>query len=140
MIADASAENLIPFIQESIDPGSVVHTDAWPGYDPLGAKGNVHRISFLRGNKKSPSELMPRVHRVISLLKRWLMGTHQGAVNHGHLEYYLDEFAFRFNRRTPASRGKLFYRLAQQAVSQEPVPYRSIIEPAGDALTKNNNM
>lgn len=139
MITDASAENLIPFIQESIEPGSVVHTDAWLGYEPLEAKGYVHRVSFLRGNKKSPSELMPRVHRVVSLLKRWLLGTHQGAVSHGHLEYYLDEFTFRFNRRSSASRGKLFYRLAQQAVLQEPMPYRSIIELGANAPNKNHN-
>jgi transposase-like protein len=132
MIPDASAESLIPFVQESIEAGSTVHTDAWLGYVPLESRGYVHRVSFLRGNKKSPSELMPRVHRVVSLLKRWLLGTHQGAVSHVHLEYYLDEFTFRFNRRTSASRGKLFFRLAQQAVLQEPIPYRSIVESAGD--------
>ena len=70
---------------------------------------------------------MPRVHRVASLLKRWLMGTHQGAVAQEHLDYYLDEFTFRFNRRRSANRGKLFYRLVQQAVAIDPVPYKSIV-------------
>jgi len=72
---------------------------------------------------------MPRVHLVISLLKRWLMGTHQGAVSQKHLDYYLDEFTFRFNRRRSKSRGKLFYRLAQQAVAVDPVPYDRIVHP-----------
>jgi hypothetical protein len=64
---------------------------------------------------------------VVSLLKRWLLGTHQGGISHEHLEYYLDEFTFRFNRRRSGSRGKLFYRLAQQAVATPPEPYRRII-------------
>ncbi len=70
---------------------------------------------------------MPRVHRVISLLKRWLIGTHQGAVSHKHLDYYLDEFTFRFNRRRSKNRGKLFFRLAQQAVAVDPVTYYRIV-------------
>ena len=70
--------------------------------------------------------MLPRVHRVVSLLKRWLLGTHQGAIRHEHLDYYLDEFTFRFNRRKSTSRGKLFYRLAQQAVQVEPVPFVSL--------------
>ena len=73
--------------------------------------------------------LLPRVHRVTSLLKRWLLGTHQGAIAHEHLEDYLNEFTFRFNRRTSASRGKLFYRLAQQAVLAAPAPFDSLVTP-----------
>jgi hypothetical protein len=72
---------------------------------------------------------MPRVHLVISLLKRWLMGTHQGAVSHKHLDYYLDEFTFRFNRRRSKSRGKLFLRLAQQAAVVDPVTHYRIVHP-----------
>ncbi len=109
-IPDASAESLLPFVEQVIVAGSVVHTDGWLGYLPLEGKGYVHRVTFLRGNKKSPSELMPRVHLVVSLLKRWLLGARQGAVSHEHLDYYLDEFTFRFNRRTSRSRGKLFFR------------------------------
>jgi hypothetical protein len=73
--------------------------------------------------------VLPRAHRVIGLLKRWLMGTHQGAVSAGHLDDYLNQFTFRFNRRTSASRGKLFYRLAQQAVQIEPVPFEKLVKP-----------
>ena len=90
-------------------------------------KGYRHRLVFLSGRPKQASELLPRVHKAISLLKRWMVGTHQGAISHEHLDYYLDEFVFRFNRRSSRSRGKLFYRLAQQAVAVEPTPYRSIV-------------
>jgi transposase-like protein len=135
-IVDASAESLVPFVQDSVEPGSVIHTDGWLGYLPLESKGYQHDVTFLRGKKKTPSELMPRVHRVISLLKRWLMGTHQGAVSHKHLDYYLDEFTFRFNRRRSKSRGKLFFRLAQQAVAVEPFPLDRILHPGTKAKTK----
>ena len=128
-IVDASAASLMPFVQDSVAPGSVIHTDGWLGYLPLQSKGYEHEVTFLKGKKKTPSELMPRVHRVISLLKRWLIGTHQGAVSHKHLEYYLDEFTFRFNRRTSSSRGKLFFRLAQQAVALDPVTYHRMVHP-----------
>jgi len=139
-VPDASAESLIPFVQDYVEPGSVVHTDAWLGYEPLASKGYKHKVTFLRGHKKSPSELLPRVHRVISLLKRWLLGTHQGAVSHEHLDYYLNEFAFRFNRRSSRSRGKLFYRLAQQAVAVEPVPYKSLVAQPEAGSGPNHNI
>jgi transposase-like protein len=127
-ILDASADSLIPFVRDSVESGSIIHTDGWLGYEPLERNGYRHDVTFLRGKKKSPSELMPRVHRVISLLKRWLMGTHQGAVSREHLDYYLDEFIFRFNRRKSRSRGKLFFRLLQQAVAVDPVPYKSMVK------------
>ena len=96
---------------------------------PLEKKGYDHEVTFLKGKKKTASQLMPRVHRVIALLKRWLLGTHQGAVSHKHLDSYLDEFTFRFNRRRSKSRGKLFFRLVQQAVAIEPVPLDHILHP-----------
>jgi transposase-like protein len=128
-IPDASARSLVGFVEESVEPGSVVHTDGWLGYEPLQARGYIHEVTFLRGHEKPPSELLPRVHRVISLLKRWLLGTHQGAIGHDHLEDYLNEFTFRFNRRTSASRGKLFYLLAQQAVHVDPAPFARLVKP-----------
>jgi transposase-like protein len=139
-IADASAASLMPFVQDSVEPGSVVHTDGWLGYEPLRRNGYRHRITFLRGHQKSPSDLLPRVHRVISLLKRWLLGTHQGAVSFAHMDYYLDEFTFRFNRRRSRSRGKLFFRLAQQATAVEPTTYRSMVEAAPDSSSSNYNL
>ena len=126
-IPDASAGSLHPFVGDSIAAGSVVHTDGWQGYSGLDRKGYIHEVTVLKGRKQSASELLPRVHRVMSLLKRWLMGTHQGAVSHKHLDYYLDEFTFRFNRRKSASRGQLFFRLVQQAVAVEPSPYDRIV-------------
>jgi len=128
-IVDASAASLVPFVLDSVEPGSVIHTDGWLGYLPLESKGYEHEVTFLKGKKKTPSESMPRVHLVISLLKRWLMGTHQGAVSHKHLDYYLDEFTFRFNRRRSKSRGNLFFRLAQQAVAVDPITHYRIVHP-----------
>lgn len=126
-VPDASSSSLVPFLQASVEPGSMVHTDGWKGYLPLGSKGFIHEVTRLRGRREAASELLPRVHLVISLLKRWLLGTHQGAVSHRHLDDYLDEFTFRFNRRRSRSRGKLFFRLAQQAVTIEPITERQLI-------------
>jgi transposase-like protein len=138
-VLDASAESLLPFVKEVIEPGSTVHTDGWLGYLPVGTAGYDHDVTFLKGKKDTPSELMPRVHRVASLLKRWLLGTHQGAVSLEHLDYYLDEFTFRFNRRRSGNRGKLFYRLAQQAVAIDPVPYKSMIKCSTVALAATSD-
>ncbi|MCJ7544795.1 MAG: IS1595 family transposase [Phycisphaerae bacterium] len=112
------------FIGQAVEPGSVVITDGLNVYE--GLDGYEHRAVVLKRQAQDASVLLPGVHRVASLLKRWLMGTHQGAVRHEHLDYYLDEFTFRFNRRTSGSRGKLFYRLVQQAASIEPVPYKDL--------------
>ena len=129
-IPDASAASLEGFLLESVAPGSAIHTDGWKGYNGATAKGYVHQVTVMKGKKETASQLLPRVHKVISLLKRWLMGTHQGAVSHKHLDYDLDEFTFRFNRRTSKSRGKLFFRLAQQAVAVDPIPYDQIVHAA----------
>lgn len=125
----ATRSNLHRFAQATIEPGSVIHTDglkAWQGLKSLGYK-HKRAVLLKKADKKAASRLLPRVHRVASLLKRWLLGTHQGAVEPEHLDYYLDEFAFRFNRRTSRSRGKLFYRLLQQAVEIPPTTYREMI-------------
>ncbi len=123
-IPDVTRASLHGFITEVIEPGSTVRTDGWNAY--LGLERYVHdRQVQLR--RPEGEHLLPRVHRVVSLLKRWLLGTHQGAIGHAHLDYYLDEFTFRFNRRTSASRGKLFFRLLQQAVQVDPTPYKNIV-------------
>lgn len=119
-LPDASGPTLLQFVQDAIEPGSHVHTDGWVGYNPLRRHGYTHRITFLEGQRKTASPLMPHVHQVASLLKRWLLGTLHGAATQEHLDYYLDEFTFRFNRRQSRSRGKLFYRLVQQAVAVPP--------------------
>jgi transposase-like protein len=114
------------FIAQAIEPGSTVRTDGLNAYRELG--GYIHDRRVQRRQSEG-ERLLPRVHRVVSLLKRWLLGTHQGAIAQEHLDYYLDEFTFRFNRRKSASRGKLFYRLVQQAVQVEPVRFKSLIKP-----------
>lgn len=126
-ISDASSQNLHAFVKDVVAPGAVVHTDGWQGYRGLDKLGYIHRVTIIKKSKGKASDLLPRVHRVLSLLKRWLMGTHQGAISHKHLDFYLDEFTFRFNRRKSASRGKLFYRLAEQAVAVEPLTYKAIV-------------
>ena len=126
-IPDTSKRSLHGFINQAVQPGSTVRTDGLRSY--LGLQGYVHDRVVLRRHSGSEDPMLPRVHRVVGLLKRWLLGTHHGAIRHGHLDYYLDEFTFRFNRRTSASRGKLFYRLVQQAVQVQPAPYDSLIKP-----------
>jgi transposase-like protein len=123
------------FVRETIESGSVIHTDGRPALQGLQSLGYQHQRTVLlnRKEKNAATELFPRVHRVASLLKRWLIGTHQGAVSAEHLDYYLDEFTFRFNRRTSRTRGKLFYRLLQQAVQITPTTYRSMV--GGKVLT-----
>ncbi len=126
-INGASRANLERFIRASVEPGAAIHTDGWRGYARIEALGYLHKVTTIKHVDGTASEAMPRVHRVASLLKRWLLGTHQGAVSHEHLDYYLDEFTFRFNRRKSQSRGKLFYRLVQQAAAVDPVPYSRLI-------------
>lgn len=118
-VPDASAESLSQAVQDTVEPGSMVRTDGWGGYGQLTSLGYVHAV--VRETGEVGENLLPLAHRAASLLKRWLLGTHQGAVRASHLDYYLDEFTFRFNRRTSGSRGKLFYRLVQQAVQVQPV-------------------
>lgn len=127
-IRDASANSLLGFIEHAIEPGSMVCTDGWEGYSGLEDKGYRHKVTVMSGQDKDAAlRLLPRVHRIAGLLKTWLQGTHQGRVMPEHLDYYLDEYTFRFNRRTSKSRGKLFYRLVQQAMRIEPVSYRKIV-------------
>jgi len=129
VIPDASSESLKEFLLKSVETGSTVVTDGWRGYSGLKEIGYNHQIS-----DKSPlveEKLLPHVHLVISLLKRWILGTLQGSVSDQHMAYYLDEYTFRFNRRTSASRGKLFYRLVEQAADITPTVYKSIAERKG---------
>jgi len=106
------------FIRENIEPGSTIRTDGLLSYRRLSDYDHDQKV---QGDPKK-TKLLPHVHLVISLLKRWLLGTHQGAIQKEYLDYYLDEFTFRFNRRTSQSRGKLFYRLVQQAAQADPLP------------------
>ena len=139
-VRTASAAPLEAFIADAVEPEATVRTDDWPGYRGLAAKGYAHRPTPMRSPSKSTDVVRPRVPLVFSLLKRWLLSRRQGAVRHSHPDCYLDEFTFRFNRRTSASRGKLFFRLLQHAAEVEPHPYRTLhgaknVKPQQDAAT-----
>jgi len=130
ILTDASAATLHPFITAHVEPEARVITDGWAGYRGLAKLGYTHeprsqRAARARGD--DPGELLPGVHRIASLVKRWLLGTHQGSVDDAHLQSYLDEFVFRFNRRRSRSRGMLFYRVMELAVAHAPVRYRELV-------------
>jgi transposase-like protein len=125
-IPDASAESLGAFVRETIIPKSVLCTDGWNGYNGL-SNEYVHRQTILSSSDDPAHVAMPGVHQVASLLKRWLLGTHQGSFSPEHLQSYLEEFTFRFNRRTSHSRGHLFRRLLEQAVATPPVTEADIL-------------
>jgi transposase-like protein len=125
VIDSASSENLHGFVESVVESGSTIVTDGWRGYNGLSSKGYSHEI--MKKNLEDVESLLPHVHTVISLLKRWLLGTLQGSCSKEHMDYYLDEYSFRFNRRKSKSRGMLFYRLLQNAVQLQPTPYDDII-------------
>jgi transposase-like protein len=130
ILADASAASLHPFVTEHIEPGATVITDAWMGYtgiEKLGYTRDRRSQRAARARGEDPGELLPGVHRIASLAKRWLLGTHQGSVDEAHLQSYLNEFVFRFNRRGSRSRGLLFYRVLALAVAHDPVRYRDLV-------------
>jgi transposase-like protein len=117
IIESAKGQVLLSFLRENVGEGSHVITDGWRGYSRVGTSGYSHEVQG--GRKKK--DTLPHVHLVFSLLKRWILGTHQGAVSREHLEYYLDEFVFRFNRRTSKNRILLFQRLIENAVNVPPI-------------------
>lgn len=120
-IDSAASENLIGFIEENVEHGSTIITDGWQGYSHLADFENYKHVKKpISGSGQQAHELLPHVHMVDSLLKRWINGTHQGNISPKYLGFYLDEYAFRFNRKLSTHRGKLFYRLVQQAVTTEP--------------------
>jgi transposase-like protein len=126
VIPSASAENLNSFILDNVYMGSTIITDGWTGYSKLASLGYTHTVKLM----KDDSAALPHVHRVISLAKRWLSGTCQGALSPTHLSFYLDEFTFRFNRRTSKNRGKLFFRLIEQAIQTPPLTWKEMSETA----------
>jgi len=125
VIDDAKTPTLKKFLVSNVEPGSTVLTDGLSSYGPATAGVYVHERYVAPG--PLAHELLPGVHRVISLAKRWLLGTHQGAIEADHLQSYLDEFTFRFNRRRSRSPGLLFYRVLEQAVAHEPLRYHEIV-------------
>lgn len=127
-IHNDSTEQVIPFVLANIEPGSQVRTDGSAAYRDLADLGYVHQRTVHLGSDVPAHVSMVGVHRVAALIKRWVLGTHQGAVQPAHLDAYLDEFVFRFNRRASRSRGLLFYRLLEQAVVTDPLTYRGVVD------------
>jgi transposase-like protein len=125
-IAAPTIDAIVPFVQANITPGSTVRTDGSAIYATLKHNGFKHDPHVILGSKVPAHEPLPGVHRIAALIKRWFLGTHQGAVDPRHVDYYLDEFTFRFNRRKSGSRGMLFYRLIQQSAVAEPATYANI--------------
>ena len=123
-VEDVAARSLIPFVQTTVAPGATVRTDGWSAYSGLANQGYDHQPRSISASGDPAHIVMPRVHRVAALLDRWWLG---GAIDADHLDYYLDEFTFRFNRRRSQARGLLFFRLLQQAVQHEPVPYKGLV-------------
>lgn len=126
-VPDGSASSLVGFVTDCVEPGTQVHTDGWDGYAGLAKAGYAHRITPTRGDGELAVELFPHVHLVASLLKRWLGATHQGKITPKHLQHYLDEFVFRFNRRRSRHVGKIFHRLAEQLFLRQARTYREIV-------------
>ena len=120
-VSDASGDSLLPFICDVVDQNAVVLTDGWRGYNGLPKLGYTRKATVIASSNDPAHVSMPGVHRVASLLKRWILGTHQGAIVPAHLQSYLEEFTFRFNRRTSRSRGLVFRRILEQAVITKPV-------------------
>ena len=128
---DNDAEScVVPFVQDSIEPGAQVRTDGSAAYRSLTDLGYAHQRRVMLGSDTPAHVSMAGVHRVAALIKRWMLGTHHGSVQPEHLDAYLDEFVFRFNRRTSNSRGLLFYRLLQQAMQTEPFTYADVVKKA----------
>jgi transposase-like protein len=134
-IDNDSAEQVVPFVQACIEPGAQVRTDGSAAYRSLKDLGYDHQRTVMLGSEVPAHVSMAGVHRVASLVKRWILGTHHGSVQPAHLDAYLDEFVFRFNRRASASRGMLFYRLLQQAVVTDPVTYEDVVRPLVKSAT-----
>ena len=120
-VPDASGSSLLPFVRDVVTHGALVSTDGWSGYNGLIKHGFIHQRTMLSSSGDPAHVTMPGVHRVASLLKRWILGTHQGSVTPEHLQSYLEEFTFRFNRRTSRNRGLVFRRLLEQAIVTGPV-------------------
>ena len=120
-VPNASGASLLPFVCDTVVPGATILTDGWGGYNDLPEHGYLRKETVLSSSGNPAHVSMPGVHRVSSLLKRWILGTHQGSMVPAHLQSYLEEFAFRFNRRTSRSRGLVFRRLLEQAAITGPI-------------------
>jgi transposase-like protein len=127
LIPSAESKHLLKFISENIEKGSIIITDGWAGYAQLGENGYI-QIKQKQVIASNSEEMLPNVHRIAALLKRWLLGTHQNYTSQDRLQKYLDEFSFRYNRRKSNSRGLLFHRIIQQAMLREPILSKEVLD------------
>ena len=125
-IPNASGETLTQFIQDTVEPDATIMTDGWRGYDSLKSLGFKHEVTVLSKSDDQAHVSMPGVHQVASLLKRWILGTHQGSISEEHLQAYLEEYTFRFNRRNSKHKGLIFGRLIEQAIKTHPVTKKDV--------------
>jgi hypothetical protein len=131
-IPDVTKATLTEFVLDHVARGAEVHTDGWQGYFDVGRHRFKHVVTNVSASGDPAHVVLPHVHRLASLVQRWILGTHQGAISHAQLDYYLDEFTFRFNRRHSRHRGLLFYRLLEGALAADPHPYKTLTsESAG---------
>jgi transposase-like protein len=131
-VPEVTGPSLVGFVKDVVTVGSIVSTDGWAAYNGMSAHGYNHERRVQSASGNPAHVVLPGPHRIASLLKRWLLGTHQGAVRYEHLDYYLDEYTFRFNRRSSKARGLLFHRLVEQAVQIKPTTYRGIVGGAAN--------
>lgn len=127
LIPSAEGNQLLGFIIENVAKGATVLTDGWSGYAQVGENGYVH-VKQKQVIASNDEEMLPNVHRIAALLKRWLLGTHQNYTSQDRLQKYLDEFSFRYNRRKSKSRGLLFHRIIEQAMTREPILTKDVLE------------
>ncbi len=127
IIPNAETVTLKAFIQNQIKPGSTIYTDGLISYPGATKDEYIHIGTSISSSGQDANEVLPGVHRVASLVKRWLMGTHQGSFEEDHLQAYLDEFSFRFNRRKSKYRGMLFFRLIEQSVAMHPMSFDDLV-------------
>jgi transposase-like protein len=130
VVEDDSQASLFTFVRNNVVEGATVRTDGLIGYNEIPQGGYIHDRKVIGKDQKLASQLLPGVHRIFSLIKRWLLGTHQGAVSEKHLPAYLQEFTFRFNRRRSSHPIKLFYRLSQGVMNSAPISYKNLVSSA----------
>ncbi len=129
VISDCSHDSLAAFIHDTVLPGSTVHTDGWKGYGSLDKHNYCHQQIF-QNRSRDKQSVLPGVHLIASLVKRLIIGTHQGRFDPCYLQNYLDEYVFRFNRRTSRSIGKKFMRIVQQVIKSNKITFSQILNHA----------
>ncbi len=128
VIRNSTSSTLTPWIQKNVDPGSLVVTDGLSSYASLKKLGYGHKVMIPK--KDNPASFLPLSHLVVSNLKAWLQGTYHGAVDKKHLQAYLNEYVFRFNRRM--WRGSAFIRCLRMLLHTDSVEYDELYDSTNE--------